>query len=196
MQFLSHNSADKETARAIGALLLAQNIPVWLDEWEVLAGDSIVHKINMGLQNATGLIALWSARAAASQWVNRELAAAVQRSIQDTSFRIIPIVLDDTPLPPLLSDFRFIDWRADRTNALVEILRGLGFPSADRRSILQAINDLLAELRAYAFAPFSIVACPRCGGERLRQYGATSNRGDSYACIQCEECGWEDGSEV
>ena len=39
--FLSHNMANKQVARSVGAHLTLSGIDVWFDEWEILAGDSI-----------------------------------------------------------------------------------------------------------------------------------------------------------
>ena len=50
--FLSHSNKDSETVRRIADDLVAADIDVWLDAWEIVAGDSIVQKIQEGLEDS------------------------------------------------------------------------------------------------------------------------------------------------
>jgi len=195
--FISHNSADKPVARTLATLFLAEKLDVWLDEWRILPGDSIVHSINVGLEQASGLVVLWSSNAATSGWVDRELSGAVMRSTKDRTFRIIPVLLDDTPLPPLISSLAYVDWRQGHAAAMVALLRGTGKKDAGRRTILRGLNELLADLEVKEVEYFGIVACPKCGGEDFdRSMSEDELRGDTYLGIKCKDCGWFDSTEV
>ena len=54
--FLSHNIADKDVARSLGAHMTLTGIDVWFDEWEIQAGDSVPGKLNKGSAHS---IRLW-----------------------------------------------------------------------------------------------------------------------------------------
>lgn len=78
--FLSHNKADKEVARSIGAHMTLTGLDVWFDEWEIQAGDSIPGRLNEGLSAFDAFILIWSTHANQSNWVRQELHTAIMRS--------------------------------------------------------------------------------------------------------------------
>lgn len=195
--FISHNSGDKETARALSVLLLSQGFRPWLDEWEIRPGDQIVHAINVGLEQEEGVIVLWSKNATSSNWVQRELGAAVQRAITSGgAFRVVPVILDSTVLPPLLAETAFVDWR-DEAQRVPLLLRGVGHPSGDRRSMLRGIVHLIDQLGLEPKGMYGVFACPECGSEKLKDGdGWDEVRDDHYGWTTCEECGWSMGGEI
>jgi len=54
--FLSYASVDKRQVLRLASDLRQAGVAVWLDDWEIRAGDSIAQKIETGLRNpaATG----------------------------------------------------------------------------------------------------------------------------------------------
>jgi hypothetical protein len=138
--FLSHNHADRDIARGLGAQLKLAGADVWFDEWEIRAGDSIPGKLDEGLVAFDTFILLWSAHASRSQWVRRELESAIHRGMENPSMRIIPVRLDETDLPALLLPLRRLD--------LFE-LRGVGevvrevMDFASERDRIRAIQSVL-----------------------------------------------------
>ena len=181
--FLSHNRADKSLARSLGTQLKLAGADVWFDEWEIRAGDSIPGKLNEGLSAFGTFVLMWSVDAARSNWVRREVAAAITRGMEDASLRVIPIRLDDTELPPLLADLRYL--RAEDPNVRELAVEILGLSS--EREWLKAVQKTLDEAGiAVGFFPGygAIVCCPRCGAD------------DQYAGARCRDCHWEGGGEV
>ncbi len=108
--FLSYNKADKELARSISAHMALTGIEPWFDEWEIQAGDSIPGKLDDALLAFDAFVLVWSANASRSDWVRQELRSAVMRCMSDNSAKIIPCLLDQTLLPPLISDRRGVDF--------------------------------------------------------------------------------------
>jgi hypothetical protein len=197
--FLSHNKADKEAARAIGAHMTLAGIDVWFDEWEIQAGDSIPGKLNEGLAAFDAFILLWSAAADRSDWVRQELHSAIMRSVQQSTAKIIPCLLDNTPLPPLVADRSGVDF-SDVHTGIEQLLADLT-RTRTRRQRLLAIQGALDEMDVQwithpALPP--MVCCPNCGEtETLESWQAIDpHRGDQYAGMQCTACGWSGGSEV
>jgi hypothetical protein len=107
--FLSHNYRDKEQVRALAAALQVAGGHVWFDVWTLKPGDSVPGSISEGLANFDMFVLVWSRNAAASNWVATELNAALTRQIGTRSCRIVPVRLDDAPLPPLVSHLLYID---------------------------------------------------------------------------------------
>lgn len=197
--FLSHNKADREVARDIGAHMALSGIDVWFGEWEIQAGDSIPGKLNEGLEAFDAFILLWSADANRSNWVRQELHSAIMRAVKDGSAKIIPCLLDATPLPPLIADRRGVTF-SDRREGIEELLGDLT-GSRTRRQRLLAIQSALSELDVSwiihpALPP--MVCCPRCGDtDTLVGWEQTDRqRGDIYAGMRCTNCGWSNGGEM
>ncbi len=197
--FLSHNKADKTVARSLGAYLVLAGANVWFDEWEIRAGDSIPGKLNDGLADFDVFILLWSGNAARSNWVRRELESAIHRIIETGRARIIPCLLDDTPLPALLRDISVVGFKEPKQ--AIDRLVGDLFGFRTRRERLIAIQEVLSEMdlswsMSQGCNPF--ICCPKCGREdTLRQWEAVDHkRDDRYAGLECTACGWSDGGEI
>jgi TIR domain-containing protein len=196
--FLSHNHHDKELAVPLAAQLRLVGIDVWLDDWEIAAGDSIPGKVNEALVLVDTVVVLWSGNAAGSRWVDAELATALDRQLSEGSVRLIPIRLDDTKLPALLRPHKWLrlDAREDVPDVAMEIA---GIKS--ERDYLKAIQETieLAGLQVQYFPGYgALIACPRCGrpADELQHWHAVDERrDDEYAGAKCP-CGWEDGGEL
>ena len=179
--------------------MVLSGIDVWFDEWEIQAGDSIPGKLNEGLAAFDAFVLLWSSEANRSNWVRQELHTAVMRAVQDGSAKIVPCLLDGTPMPPLISDRRGIDF-SDLHLGVEELLGDLT-GSRTRRQRLLAIQTALQEMDVNwithpALPP--MVCCPRCGErETLEAWEEIDHkRDDRYAGMQCMSCGWSHGGEV
>ena len=107
--FLSHNAGDKSDVRRLAAAIAVTGARVWFDEWEIRPGDSIPGAIDQGLTQFNVFALAWSDAAATSQWVRTEMDAAVTRWVSDSMLRIVPVVLDRTPIPTLLASLRYVD---------------------------------------------------------------------------------------
>lgn len=101
--FISHSSEDKDRfARALATKLRAKGVDAWLDEWEILPGDSLVQKLFAdGLQPATAVIAVLSNASIRSRWVREEIDYAFVKRVNEGS-RLIPVLIDDVEVPPQL----------------------------------------------------------------------------------------------
>ena len=180
--FLSHNRDDKDTARRLGGQMRLAGADVWFDEWEIRAGDSIPGKVNDALAVVDTVLLLWSASANGSEWVRAKFEAAVTRGIEDATLRVIPVLLDDCPLPALLQRLR------------------VGFATdQDRlRAIQAALDEASIEVR-YLEGYGPLVCCPKCGADVDKLEGwseVDERRDDMYAGFRCRECGFNDGGEI
>src|SRR5581483_840400 len=192
--FVSHNSADKAFARALSFGLAEQGVSVWFDEWKMRPGDSLIEGIESGLADVDCFALIWSKAASASKWVGTEVRAYVRRRVDDGSLRIVPIMLDDTPLPLLVAEYFGI--RSNGRDAVEVAAKIVGDTSAHElaRRLQERFFDLLDEI-GQGVGPWHYRLCPRCGSTKLE--GQQQSYGDDQCIVvKCKECGWEDASEV
>lgn len=108
--FLSHSSTDKPFVRRIASDLLAEGFPVWFDEWNMEMGDSLVDEIYEGVEGSRIIILCVSSHSSASDWVGKELNAALTRERQTKQKILIPIKLDGTEAPLKVADRIYADF--------------------------------------------------------------------------------------
>lgn len=123
--FVCHASEDKPVAREFASRLSALGAEVWLDEWEIRIGDSIVEKVNAGLQSASHLAVLLSANSVNKPWVKRELSATLMRQLATACVIILPVRLDDCSIPVILADIKYADCREDLERGIKDVAETL-----------------------------------------------------------------------
>lgn len=118
--FISYSTQDASTAALVVSTLGRLKLDIFFDRLAIAPGDGIVGAINQALANTHYVLLIWSASAARSPWVEREVEAAVWQEIQG-GLALITIRLDDTPLPPLLAARKYFS----RLPSLDALLGGL-----------------------------------------------------------------------
>jgi hypothetical protein len=194
--FISHNKADKRAARSLAVELTLHGAGAWFDEWEIQLGDSIAGGIEKGLSSANVFVLIWSANAVKSNWVGTELNAYLHRRINDATLRIIPVMLDDTPLPALVADYRGVKFEGE--GSFAEIAQQVTGAQTDNELVRQLQNRFLeiTDSGGYNFNDsLPYVVCPKCGCKELKR-STQYNEYGTYYCIQCQDCPWNDGGEV
>jgi hypothetical protein len=123
--FLSHATEDKPFAIPLATELRENGIDVWVDQWEIHAGDSLVQKIfEDGIGQAAIVIVVLSQTSVTKKWVKEELDAAVIGRINQTS-RLIPLVIEDCDIPVALRATKWIRFNGDLKRVVDEILRAV-----------------------------------------------------------------------
>ena len=132
--FLSHNHRDKPFVRRLGQDLQAEGILVWIDEAEILVGDSLIGKIETGIDGMDYLGVVLSNNSVQSEWVNREVRIALDREINHRRVTVLPILIEECPIPGFLRGKAYADFRSNDNYgaAFQELLRSLkrGPPSS------------------------------------------------------------------
>jgi hypothetical protein len=196
--FISHNHRDKPAVTPLAARLRLLGVDVWLDSWEIRPGDSIPGKVNQALGVVDTVIVFWSAHAEASPWVNTEWETGLTRSLHDDSVRVIPVILDETPLPTLLQRIMWVSLIDGDVDRAARELVGVHSQADLLRAMQQTVEDSGLEYR-YFHGFGVVVGCPRCGAPSSKLDGWSAvdhSRDDMYAGVRCGECGWEEGGEV
>ena len=196
--FISHNHRDKPIVTPLAAQLRMAGADVWLDSWEIRPGDSIIGKVSQALGIVDTVIVVWSTNTQTSRWVDREWETALGRSLAGDSVRVIPIALDDTPIPTLLQPVMRVDATDGDTDRVAREVLGLN----SQAELLKAMQQTLEASRIeYEFFPGygPVVGCPKCGApvSELRPTTFIDHyRDDVYAGVECTACGWGDGGEL
>ncbi|MFD3621017.1 toll/interleukin-1 receptor domain-containing protein [Streptomyces sp. NPDC058676] len=129
--FISYNQKDGEVARMLDASLQVAGARTFLDQRDILVGDSITQEVYRGLESSTDLLYLISANSAGSKWVAEELTVAKTRQRSQDGYRILPVLIDDTQPPLGIAHLRYADlreWRDPQVyrREMLELLRSLG----------------------------------------------------------------------
>jgi hypothetical protein len=154
--FISHSHQNRHTAVDLQTVLEEQGAETFLDQDRIEAVDNLPAQVQKGISWCDSLLLLWSASAASSSWVRREWDMAYE-----LRKKIIPYVLDRTPLPSALENLVYIA-ASDQQHGNAQLLRavlgrdfqpspetlfpGLWQASVDAFGMIQGTYDL--ELRA------------------------------------------------
>jgi hypothetical protein len=164
--FFSHTHTDKGRVGPFADAIRSHGLEVWMDEERISPGDSLLETISRGLRSAECLAFFMSQASVQSPWVRQELSIvmAERLSAHGKGPIVIPILLDDVDLPPVLRDVKYIDLRSgDVRQAAAEFSRALarhleaspppGAPEDNSHVVEKSIHSLRALLhvrRTYA----------------------------------------------
>lgn len=125
--FLSHNYRDKDFVRQLGNDLRSHGVRVWIDEAEILVGDSLLKKVELAIDEMEYLGVVLSPNSIISEWVDKEVRLALEHEIRAHKVKVLPVLLADCELPGFLRDKFYVDFRnQDNYNlALDALLRRL-----------------------------------------------------------------------
>jgi hypothetical protein len=195
--FISHNSRGKDSARLLAIALVEQGVNVWFDEWAIRPGDSITGGIETGLSEADVFVLVWSANAKKSNWVGTEVRAYLRRRVDDETLRIVPVMLDTTPLPTLVADYRGFSLDSGKTmDEIASEITGKPSDVEIARRLQEKLLDLMWD-RSSGGDPLPYLVCPKCGSPELERSEQYDRRHEAnYYVIQCQKCGWLDSTEV
>lgn len=106
--FISHEWENREFVLKTADFLRSNGIEVWKGNLSMKGGEDLLDKISEGLQWCDSLLLAWSEEAGKSKWVDRTWKIALKQNK-----KIIPCLLDDTPLPPFLEILQSLDCKDD-----------------------------------------------------------------------------------
>lgn len=136
--FLSHAHSDKPLVRRVANGLRGHGIDVWIDDTELSVGDSLVTRIERGLDSAEFVAFFFSTASVKSQWAREELNVAISRQVSGCRGAILlPILLEDAEIPALLRDVMYLDMRnGDVEDGVIKLV------AAIRRHQLERLQTL------------------------------------------------------
>ncbi|MCB9787647.1 MAG: toll/interleukin-1 receptor domain-containing protein [Deltaproteobacteria bacterium] len=159
--FCSYARADAATVASAVKVVRAVSVSVFMDVDTIPPGAKWRKEITAGIWEAKRVLVFWSRSAADSEWVRQEWELAHR-----WNKIIVPVLLDDTPLPEILSEYNAIDGRAlapsrERLGMAIvaweatdrELLR-LG-----RRAQLLTLSSVAASVLVLTVATYSVQEC-------------------------------------
>ena len=110
MIFISYNHNDEEIVDRIVKRLDIEfgRKNIFYDKWSIQPGDSIIGKMNEGIEKADVFFYFLSSNSLKSKMVSREWQSALMQSINDR-LKFIPIRIEDCQIPSIMKDILFID---------------------------------------------------------------------------------------
>lgn len=140
--FLSHSSKDKPFVEHLAKDILALDIEVWLDKWEMRVGDSLYDKIAQGLETSDYLVVVLSKNSVNSSWVRKELNAFLCDEISSNNVKILPVLIDDCSIPIFLREKLYADFRDDYESGFQMLAEVITNPVENSEIFIEKINIL------------------------------------------------------
>jgi len=124
--FISHRGEDIDTVERLAAQLRQAGFEVWLDKWNISVGDSIIERINAGLENARYLILCYSEAEVLSPWMSREWMAALAQQLNGYEVKVLPVRLSGGKPPAIMADIKYADLVKDWNKGMADLLSAMG----------------------------------------------------------------------
>src|SRR5205823_2317772 len=132
------------------------------------------------------------------KWVQMEMGAALSRFLRKEPCRLVPVRLDITPIPSLLSSIRYIDASSNQYHLRVaRELLGITSEAAFRLAVQEFIDEAHLDFEMFHGAGV-FVGCPKCGAtpDNLEGFEEMDHRSDRYVGARCTVCSWSAASEM
>jgi hypothetical protein len=145
--FLSFSYVDHELAERLAGALRDRGASVWTGLEQLQLGDPLADKIEGAIRGSDVFLVLVTPASVASAWVMRELSAAVKAQQGRGRTKVVPVRVDDAPMPAAMQDIVWLD----ATSAQIELAadRLLGpmrtSPRRSRTSVREDVAQLLVK---------------------------------------------------
>jgi hypothetical protein len=137
--FISYSHADKEKIDLIAGHLLRKRTNVWIDRWELRAGDSIINRVQEAVEGSSALLIMLSKASVESEWCKKELTAGLFRELDEKRVVTIPVLLEDCKIPLFLRDKMYADFRNDFDFGISTLLESVAqFSNSDQSRLEDA----------------------------------------------------------
>jgi hypothetical protein len=123
--FISHRGADTALAERLATELRRHGHDVWLDVWEIGLGDSIVERIQAGLDAAPYVVVCYSSAGVLAPWMSREWMASLARQLNGHNVKLLPVRLSGGEPPAIMADIKYADLVVDWERGVQDLLHAL-----------------------------------------------------------------------
>jgi hypothetical protein len=158
--FISYSHRDQEFVLALMEELKRRGVRVWIDQVELVVGDSLVTRIGDAIQQGDFVVGVISPHSVESSWCQKELALAVTRGINEKRVTVLPIRLGDVTMPSFLTDVLYAEGDSpaaitdELTRAIDTHLKRAGIEVATALADAQADSESVAtSARPHAVPP-------------------------------------------
>jgi hypothetical protein len=123
--FICYSHQDKNFVEKLSIDLVENKVHVWLDEWELQIGDSLIEKIQDAISECEALLVVLSKKSLESEWFKKELKAGISRELEEKNVLVIPLIIDDCEIPLFLKDKKYADFSANYDEAFKSTLASI-----------------------------------------------------------------------
>ncbi|WP_136523558.1 toll/interleukin-1 receptor domain-containing protein [Geomonas ferrireducens] len=138
--FISYSHTDKDFVDNLAMQLVARNVHVWLDRWEMHVGESIIDKVQQAITDASALLVVLSPDAVASEWCRKELNSGLIRELEERRIVILPVLFRDCDIPIFLREKMYADFRTNFDEGLRTIHEAVAKVTNEWRNRLEKPN--------------------------------------------------------
>ncbi len=167
--FVSYAHDDRPLVLRLVTALRAETgdtVEYILDEQSIQVGQSLVGNIASAIFASNGILLVLPSDPD-RPWLRTELALALAKAQRDESFKVIPIVTGNSPIPQLLADRLFVDLRSPK-----DFQAGV---SAIARSIVSDATDS-ADRDLNSAAKYAVQAQSFALSEAKREWALTKEK--------------------
>ncbi len=129
--FISYSRADSDFATKLAMQLVKHKATVWVDQWELHVGDSLITRIQDAIQGASGLLVILSKASVQSEWCKKELSSGLIRELEEKRVVVLPVLIEDCAIPLFLREKLYADFRTDFDAGLRSILEAIARVTSD-----------------------------------------------------------------
>jgi hypothetical protein len=123
--FISYSHHDSDFATRLATQLVRRKANVWIDQWELHVGDSILRRVELAIQAASALLIILSKTSVASEWCKTEISAGLLRELEEKRVVVLPVLLEDCDIPLLLRGKVYADFKTDFDKGLKAVLEAI-----------------------------------------------------------------------
>ncbi|HFH9916606.1 TPA: toll/interleukin-1 receptor domain-containing protein [Streptococcus suis] len=147
MIFISYNHGDQDVVDMIAKRLEIEfgRDNIFYDKWSMQPGDSIIGKMDEGLEKVTTFFYFLSSNSLNSNMVKKEWQAALTKSLYE-GVKFVPIKVSDCKIPAILTDVYYIDLFSQGLDNTIEQMRSV-ISGSSRYTPLPDIENLQVSIK-------------------------------------------------
>lgn len=123
--FISYSHKNKEFVDKLAIQLVARNVNIWIDRWELSLGDSLIDKVQEAADGASALLVILSKESISSEWCKKELNSGLSRELEEKRVVVMPVLLEDCDIPIFVREKLHADFRSNFDDGLRTIIEGI-----------------------------------------------------------------------
>ncbi len=123
--FISYSHQDSEFASELASQLVKHKARVWIDQWEIHVGDSLIDRIQTAIQGASALLVILSKAFVESEWCKKELNSGLIRELEEKRVIVLPVLIENCDIPVFLREKMYADFRTDFDKGLNDVLEAI-----------------------------------------------------------------------
>lgn len=145
--FISYSHQDTDKVISIVRQLALNGYDIWMDAKDIVPGDNYIYKIFEGVHSSDVYVIFLSNASINSNYVRAELSHAVKRQIENPTFKILPILLEEVGIPQVISNIDYVDATIVTSNVIDDLYNILRVDVSNKSATLRlsSIEFILAK---------------------------------------------------